>query len=169
MGARQQREASPLEVQHPKASVPWYREERLAAVEDVLQLLDEWKRNSRRVLGARIRRSKVRHDPVRVRRADPVLLLRRRRNDGLIASTRGDRLPLIYGLSTWRDFSATAMAWAQKVWADAGVTRDPEDSDYVVGVPDGQSTMLVAGLEISVELDPPLEQLIRSLLDQTTI
>ena len=61
------------------------------------------------------------------------------------------------------------MAWAQKVWADAGVTRDPEDSDYVVGVPDGQSTMLVAGLEISVELDPPLEQLIRSLLDQTTI
>jgi len=76
-----------------------------------------------------------------------------------------------YGLSCWRDYSPTATAWAERTLAAAGITRDDGDPDYVTGLPDDPdvTTITVEGTPIPIDMDPPLERLIRTLLDARTL
>ncbi|PZE92491.1 hypothetical protein [Curtobacterium sp. MCBD17_008] len=74
-------------------------------------------------------------------------------------------------MSCWRDCSPTVTAWAERALAAAGITRDDGDADYVTGLPDDPvaSTITVEGTPISIDMDPPLERLTRTLLDARTL
>ncbi|MDB6425954.1 hypothetical protein [Curtobacterium sp. 20TX0008] len=73
-----------------------------------------------------------------------------------------------YGASTWRDFSADRQDAAARALLDAGIRRDDADPDFTAGLPEGRNVITVAGVELSIALDPSFEQLVRAILDGTS-
>ncbi|MEK6310995.1 MAG: hypothetical protein V4755_09830, partial [Curtobacterium sp.] len=70
-----------------------------------------------------------------------------------------------YGISTWRDYSAEAIADAERAFAAAGIRRDEKDPEYVTGIAEDASIVEVAGQRIDVSFDAPLESLVKAFLD----
>ena len=72
-----------------------------------------------------------------------------------------------YSMSVRRTYTDARRAWAMQQWEAAGITRDPEDDGFVLGLPEGESEQTVAGCTLSVKSSMSLEALARALLAAT--